>query len=49
MKHILIIFLIATSAISFYVEQFEQCQCFLLMALLFYTIWDDFVKKKNKI
>lgn len=38
MKYIGIIFAIIASTIEFWFERYESCQCFLLMALLYYAM-----------
>lgn len=48
MKHITLILFIIVTTIAFCLGRYEQCQCYLLMALLYNTIWNDLNKKGKK-
>lgn len=47
MKHFLLIPFIIVAAIDFCLDQYAQCQCYLLMALLYNTVWNDLDKKEK--
>lgn len=44
MRHLVILILIIVASVCLWLDEYEQCQCYLLMALLYNNIYND-VKK----